>query len=73
MKVKTVWVKYDRVFDLGAENQINLSVTLQADLDDDENHIVAIKTLQDDARDSVRNEYSRIPKKGSSTTAPAVS
>ena len=51
---------------MGDYNSLHLGVTIWADLEEGENHLVAIKTMQDDARDSVRNEFARIPKKGSS-------
>ena len=66
MKTTQVSVTYERKFNMGDYNSLHLGVTIWADLEEGENHLVAIKTMQDDARDSVRNEFARIPKKGSS-------
>lgn len=69
-------VTYERKFNLGDYNSLHIGVTLWADVEDGENHLVAIKALQDDARDSVKNEYSRIVAKKSAPAGkiePAVS
>ena len=75
MKIRTIWVKYDRTFDIGEPNQITLACTIQADIDDGEDWVQSIKDMQEIARMSVRNEHGRIGKKEpppSGTRSPAV-
>lgn len=62
MKIRTVWIKYDRTFDLGEPNKINLACTLEADVADDENFVDTIADLQEIARLSVKKEFDRLPR-----------
>jgi hypothetical protein len=63
MKMRTIWIKYERTAILGGGNEMTAGCTLQADVDDDENFVDVIATLQEIARLAVKNEFARLPKK----------
>ena len=67
MRVNTVSVSYGRKFNLGDYNSLSLEVTLWADLEEGDVAQAVINSLQDQARNSVKAEYGRLPKK----TAPS--
>ena len=63
--IKTVWVKYGRVFPLphmGPNGQADLCCTLQADISQDESLTETIDGLWNLARLSVKKEFDRLPK-----------
>lgn len=67
MKVRTVWIKYDRDFPLphlGAAAKINLACTLQADIEENDIFVDVIGYLQEVARSAVKNEFDRLRKTG---------
>ncbi len=60
MKITTIAVSYERKFNLGDFNSVNLSCSLWAQIDafEDEDSCVAI--LQDKCREHVRNEFNKV-------------
>jgi hypothetical protein len=65
LKIRTVWIKYDRDFPLphlGAAAKINLACTLQADIEENDVFVDVISYLQEVARSAVKNEFDRLPK-----------
>jgi len=63
MRVNTVSVSYGRKFNLGDYNSLALEVTLWADLEEGDDAQTVVNSLQEQARESVKREYGRLPKK----------
>lgn len=67
MKIRTIAVSYQRKFNLGNFNSVDLSCSLWAQIDGEEDEETCIQILQDKCREHVRNEYQKA-KKGSLPT-----
>lgn len=63
MKTSAVSISYKRTFNLGDYNSLGLACTIWADLDEEDVSQDVIDSLQDQARESVKKEYSRLEKK----------
>lgn len=61
MTVSKIAVAYQRKFNLGDYNSLSLECTAWADLEPGEDHIAQIAVLQEQVREAVRQEFSRIP------------
>lgn len=67
MKITTVAVSYHRKFNLGNFNSVDLSCSLWAQIDPQEDEDTCIQILQEKCREHVRGEYLKA-KNGSSPT-----
>lgn len=61
MKVNSVAVCYERKFNLGDYQSLKLECTIWADLEEGDESQQVIQNLQDQARDAVKREFSRLP------------
>ena len=59
MKITTISVSYQRKFNLGNYNSVDLGCSLWAQIDVEEDEDTCIHILQDKCREHVRNEYQR--------------
>jgi hypothetical protein len=59
VKIKTIAAGYERKFNLGDYNSLNLEVTCWADLEDGDDPEASIQAIQDKCRNAVRAEYGR--------------
>ena len=64
MKIRTIAVSYHRKFNLGNFNSADLSCSLWAQIDGDEDEETCIQILQSKCREHVRAEYN-LAKNGS--------
>ena len=64
MEIKTIAVSYNRKFNLGNFNSVDLSCSLWAQIVAEEDEDVCVQILQDKCRKHVRTEYHKA-KKGS--------
>jgi hypothetical protein len=64
MIIRTLAITYSRKFNLGNYNSVDLSCSLWAQIDPEEDEETCINILRDKCREHVRNEY-RKAKKGS--------
>jgi hypothetical protein len=71
MKVSQVAVAYTRKFNMGDYNSLGLECTLWADLEEGDTSADVIQALQDQAREAVKREYARLPKKTGPASNPA--
>lgn len=60
MHVTTIAVSYSRKFNLGGFNSVDLSCSLWAQIDAEEDEDCCIAILQDKAREAVRSEYRKV-------------
>jgi hypothetical protein len=60
MNIRTVAVGYTRKFNLGNYNLVELSCSLWAQIDPEEDEDCCIAILQDKAREAVRAEYHKV-------------
>ena len=60
MYVTTISVSYSRKFNLGNFNSVDLSCSLWAQIDAEEDEDCCIAILQDKAREAVRSEYRKV-------------
>lgn len=67
MKIRTIAVSYHRKFNLGNFNSVDLSCSLWAQIDGQEDEDACAQILQDKCREHVRNEYYKA-KNGSEPT-----
>ena len=66
MNIRTIAVVYTRKFNLGNFNSVDLSCSLWAQIEPEEDEDGCIAILQDKAREYVRSEYHKVK-----TNAPA--
>lgn len=57
MKITTIAVSYHRKFNLGNFNSVDLSCSLWAQIDQQEDEDTCVQILQDKCREHIRNEY----------------
>lgn len=57
MNIRTIAVTYTRKFNLGNYNSVDLSCSLWAQIDAEEDEDCCIEILQDKVREAVRSEY----------------
>lgn len=67
MKITTIAVSYHRKFNLGNFNSVDLSCSLWAQIDAQEDEDACVQILQSKCREHVRNEY-HLAKNGSKAT-----
>lgn len=67
MKIRTIAVSYQRKFNLGNFNSVDLSCSVWAQIDGQEDENVCLQILQDKCREHVRKEYQKA-KDGSKPT-----
>lgn len=60
MNITTIAVSYNRKFNLGNFNSVDLSCSLWAQISPEENEDCCIAILQDKAREAVRCEYHKV-------------
>lgn len=60
MNIRTIAVVYTRKFNLGNFNSTELSCSLWAQIDPEEDEDSCIAILQDKAREAVRSEYHKV-------------
>jgi len=60
MHITTIAVSYSRKFNLGNYNSVDLSCSLWAQIDAEEDEDCCIAILQDKAREAVRSEYHKV-------------
>src|SRR4028118_1030711 len=60
MHITTIAVSYSRKFNLGNFNSVDLSCSLWAQIDAEEDEDCCIALLQDKAREAVRSEYRKV-------------
>lgn len=60
MNIRTIAVVYTRKFNLGGFNSVDLSCSLWAQIDPEEDEDCCIAILQDKAREAVRCEYHKV-------------
>ena len=60
MHITTIAVSYTRKFNLGNFNSVDLSCSLWAQIDAEEDEDCCIAILQDKAREAVRSEYHKV-------------
>jgi hypothetical protein len=60
MHLTTIAVSYSRKFNLGNFNSVDLSCSLWAQIDAEEDEDCCIAILQDKAREAVRSEYRKV-------------
>lgn len=60
MNIRTVAVVYTRKLNLGNFNSVDLSCSLWAQIDPEEDEDCCIAILQDKAREAVRSEYRKV-------------
>jgi hypothetical protein len=60
MHITTIAVSYTRKFNLGNFNSVDLSCSLWAQIDAEEDEDCCIAILQDKAREAVRAEYHKV-------------
>jgi nitrogen regulatory protein PII-like uncharacterized protein len=60
MNIRTISVVYTRKFNLGNYNSSELSCSLWAQIDPEEDEDSCIAILQDKAREAVRSEYNKV-------------
>lgn len=60
MHIKTIAVTYTRKFNLMNFNSVDLSCSLWAQIDPEEDEDCCIAILQDKAREAVRSEYHKV-------------
>jgi hypothetical protein len=60
MNIRTIAVSYTRKFNLFNFNSVDLSCSLWAQLDPEEDEDCCIAILQDKAREAVRSEYHKV-------------
>jgi len=60
MNIRTIAVSYTRKFNLGGFNSVDLSCSLWAQIDAEEDEDCCIAILQDKAREAVRCEYHKV-------------
>jgi hypothetical protein len=64
VKVTQVSVTYERKFNLGDYNSAHIGLSLWAQLDEGEDAEAVARTMQDQARGLVRDEYKRLSRPG---------
>ena len=57
MRIRTIAVSYERKFNLGNFNSVDLSCSLWAQIDGQENEDACVQILLDKCREHVRSEY----------------
>lgn len=57
MKIRTIAVSYQRKFNLGNFNSVDLSCSLWAQIDGQEDEDTCVQILRDKCREHVRSEY----------------
>ncbi len=62
MKLRSVGVEYGRTFNLGDYNNLRITISLQADLEDGDDPELAVKGLRQMARRHAQDEAARNPK-----------
>ncbi|MEG4197370.1 hypothetical protein [Microcoleus sp. Pol12A5] len=60
MNIRTIAVSYTRKFNLGGFNSVDLSCSLWAQIDPEEDEDCCIEILQNKAREAVRSEYHKV-------------
>ena len=60
MNIRTIAVTYTRKFNLGNFNSVDLSCSLWAQIDAEEDEDCCIEILQDKVREVVRSEYHKV-------------
>lgn len=60
MNIRTIAVVYTRKFNLGNYNLVELSCSLWAQIDPEEDEDCCIAILQDKTREAVRSEYHKV-------------
>jgi hypothetical protein len=70
MHITTIAVSYTRKFNLGNFNSVDLSCSLWAQIDAEEDEDGCIAILQDKVREAVRSEYHKV--KTNSRAVPTV-
>ena len=60
MNIRTIAVTYSRKFNLGNFNSVDLSCSLWAQIDAEEDEDCCIEILQDKVREVVRSEYHKV-------------
>ncbi len=60
MHITTIAVSYSRKFNLGGFNSVDLSCSLWAQIDAEEDEDCCIAILQDKVREAVRSEYRKV-------------
>ena len=60
MNIRSIAVAYTRKFNLGNYNSVDLSCSLWAQIDPEEDEDCCIVILQDKAREAVRSEYNKV-------------
>ena len=60
MNIRTIAVSYTRKFNLLNFNSVDLSCSLWAQIDPEEDEDACIAILQDKAREAVRSEYHKV-------------
>jgi len=60
MNIRTIAVSYTRKFNLGGFNSVDLSCSLWAQIDPEEDEDCCIEILQDKVREVVRSEYHKV-------------
>lgn len=70
MNIRTIAITYIRKFNLGNFNSVDLSCSLWAQIDAEEDEDYCIAVLQDKAREAVRSEYRKV--KSNSGPVPTI-
>jgi hypothetical protein len=60
MNIRTIAVTYTRKFNLGNYNSVDLSCSLWAQIDAEEDEDSCIEILQDKVREAVRSEHRKV-------------